>query len=392
MYCKTCEAEVAAEVSADGKSLLCTTCGSEVRKSYAPSLSDEARSARELLERWSSEEEPDPFASHKKPAGDSQRRTGQEEQAASKRPADSPKPSSAKPEPPHVQPPYKPGIVHRADAGESLSGPKIRRRPGSSPPRDRYDEAESGNLLDRPQRRPSRPEPTADFAATDEAVSRPSSRDEKLFEPASPARGRTAQSVPKGQQKVFRVDAAHTRTVSADDDGPTIPPPHRRPAPSLPDGHRVDARHGIPAPHMRTESFVPDRSGRPGRVESMAGQLLAYGGVGLLTVGTALILWGYFGGPVQYAPTGWLVATVGQMILFLGVVTLISGGMQQTTHEVGQHVAHLGERLGRIEETTEMALNGPHYMSRRTGASRQAAGVQTERRDADQAFDYNDDA
>ena len=53
------------------------------------------------------------------------------------------------------------------------------------------------------------------------------------------------------------------------------------------------------------------------------------------------------------------------MLLFLGVVTLISGGMQQTTHEVGIRVADLGSRLGRIEETTELALNAPHFMKDR---------------------------
>jgi hypothetical protein len=118
---------------------------------------------------------------------------------------------------------------------------------------------------------------------------------------------------------------------------------------------------------------------QPGKSESLWGQLLAYGGVCLLTVGTALVLWGYFGGPTHYAPTGWLVTTAGQMLLFLGVVTLISGGMQQTTHEVSARVEHLGGRMIRIEQTAEKLLRGPHF-----GRAPQADGATATASDDDE--------
>ena len=105
----------------------------------------------------------------------------------------------------------------------------------------------------------------------------------------------------------------------------------------------------VAAPHFDL-SAMP-RKPNPGKAESIWGQLLAYAGVGVLTVGTALVLWGHFGGPPQYAPTGWLVATAGQMLLFLGVVTLISGGMQQTTHEVTSRVEYIGSLMLRYEQT-----------------------------------------
>ena len=85
----------------------------------------------------------------------------------------------------------------------------------------------------------------------------------------------------------------------------------------------------------------------------MAGQLCAYGGVGLLTCGTVLVLSGYFGGPSNYAPTGWLVAAVGQMLLFLGVVTLVSGGMEQTVDEVAWRIDFLAERIVHLEHMVE---------------------------------------
>jgi hypothetical protein len=83
---------------------------------------------------------------------------------------------------------------------------------------------------------------------------------------------------------------------------------------------------------------------------ALAGQLFAYVGVAGLTVGTVLVLMGYFGGPASYATTGWLITTAGQMLLFLGVVTLVSGGMEQTTQEVARRIDTIGERLVRIEQ------------------------------------------
>lgn len=79
------------------------------------------------------------------------------------------------------------------------------------------------------------------------------------------------------------------------------------------------------------------------------GQVCAYFGIGLITCGTAVVLWGYFGGPPHVAPTGWLVTTVGQMFLFLGVVTLVSSGMEQTSADVAARIDVLGERLIHIE-------------------------------------------
>jgi hypothetical protein len=114
----------------------------------------------------------------------------------------------------------------------------------------------------------------------------------------------------------------------------------------------------IPPPHFDVTAV---RGKPPGRNESTWGQMLAYVGVAVLTIGTALVLWGYFGGPPAYAPTGWLVTTAGQMLLLLGVITLISGGMQQTTHEVASRVAHLDGRMHRIESTAHELLHGPHF-------------------------------
>ena len=110
---------------------------------------------------------------------------------------------------------------------------------------------------------------------------------------------------------------------------------------AVPDATSEDVRAAVQEDHARSSNW-----------SSFWGQILAYFGVGGLTVGTSMVLWGYYGGPADYAPTGWLVVTVGQMLLFLGVVTLVSGGLEQTTEEVAQRIDRLGTRLIRIEQAT----------------------------------------
>lgn len=142
--------------------------------------------------------------------------------------------------------------------------------------------------------------------------------------------------------------------------------PHRRSEPDpVPVAHepRIDAPHaGGPAPpHFDVHTAIATRADRGGQGAQIAGQVLAYSGVLALTLGTALVIWGYFGGPPDYAPTGWLIATGGQMLLFLGVVTLVAGGLEQTSRDVRVRVESLGERLVRIEQVaTGHGLRGPH--------------------------------
>ena len=110
----------------------------------------------------------------------------------------------------------------------------------------------------------------------------------------------------------------------------------------------VHAAHAPNPPHLQTAPVsLADKSSK---WVTLVGQLFAYLGVGGLTVGTVLVPMGYFGGPANYATTGWLITTAGQMLLFLGVVTLVSGGMEQTTQEVARRIDTLGERLIRIEQ------------------------------------------
>lgn len=108
-----------------------------------------------------------------------------------------------------------------------------------------------------------------------------------------------------------------------------------------------------PAATPDPETLVRQSIRRPaepvGNWTTTVGQLCAYGGVAVLTLGTVMVLSGYFGGPANYAPTGWLVAAVGQMLLFLGVVTLVSGGMEQTVDAVAWRIDELADQVDRLE-------------------------------------------
>ena len=68
-----------------------------------------------------------------------------------------------------------------------------------------------------------------------------------------------------------------------------------------------------------------------------------------------MVIYGHFGGFAEYTPTGWLVTTVAQMLLFLGVINLVSGGMEQNNDDMSRRIQSLGEQLQRIEQATYMA-------------------------------------
>ncbi len=332
MWCASCQEDVAAEISADGQTLKCTTCGEDVRKNFAPSLHPETKSARELLKKWAEEQ--------KQLVGESE-------------PTES---------------------AEISPSGDQLSDEEIKALTDSlqitnSPA------SQSQNPLE--DRSPEDHELSADLERIAKAAS----------EPATPS------NRPK-----FRIDSAHTPLPTEpqkEPRGTTLKGPSQRNEPSVPlsqkttpttaveppiqvqqepvqhkpvhqassnlEHHTHQAHAQSPAPHFDVAEASRKAKARPGRAEAIWGQLMAYTGVGVLTVGTVLVLWGYFGMVEQFASTGWLLSTAGQMLLLLGIVTLVSGGMQQTTHEVTERIEYLGGRMIRIEQSTDQILKGPHF-------------------------------
>lgn len=219
------------------------------------------------------------------------------------------------------------------------------------------------------QRRAAQPRPTRERkhpAQAEQKGSKPVSRKFRVDTPggesqeapeeakANVAGARIQSNSPKGGRR-HRVDSGTPldETLSTGDSRVrTQNRPRRR---YIDDAHE-DAIRG---PHFQVTA--PKRS----NLTSMTGHVLAYLGVLGLTVGTAIVICGHFLGYSDYTPTGWLVTTVAQMMLFLGVINLVSGGIDQTNVDVSNRINTLGEQLLRIEQVTEEALRGPKISARR---------------------------
>jgi hypothetical protein len=117
----------------------------------------------------------------------------------------------------------------------------------------------------------------------------------------------------------------------------------------------VDAPHSLSSRGPHFDVNPPRRT----NLTSIIGQTLAYIGVLGLTVGTSMVIYGHFGGYAEYTPTGWLVTTVAQMLLFLGVINLVSGGMEQNNEDVSRRIQSLGDQLLRIEQATSQSPHSP---------------------------------
>ncbi|MCA9080617.1 MAG: hypothetical protein KDA58_08655 [Planctomycetaceae bacterium] len=372
MWCAHCQADVATEISADGQSLRCTTCSHEIRRVFAPSLHPETQSARELLERWAREDQglDEAAAATEAPetpvspmnldaaghvlfeteptetASQRSRQIATDDLSASHEddPTDADAAGAAPTGGPRRGPapkPYRPPVKLRVDsAHDSTPAPPAPKGTFGNKPGRPQKTVAGGNPTD-PVREP---QPPIDSASSTQRE-RPAAKTDRAAETIGATRSNADSGV---------TDPPTGTTASTESRGP-----HRR----LDPGHPLQS---VPAPHLDIAPFAPAPTGpKPGRSESLWGQLLAYAGVGVLTTGTVLVLWGYFGSIESYASTGWLVSTAGQMLLFLGVITLVSGGMQQASHEVGSRMETLDDRIHRIEKSTHQILKGPYYARRR---------------------------
>jgi len=340
MWCEQCQSDVATEISADGQQLLCTTCHQPVRKVVAPSLHPETRSAREFLERWAREQ--------------------QNARPAVEKPALDPQPVGRS-EPDEERPFATPDSA--IDDVRSPAIPPVSQTETQTPQREGGEPAKDGEQVENGEQ--------AEAVAEAKKKYRIDPQHTAPTGPVPTQRGRP--------RRPHHLEEKPTAAAKESSDVPPASPPF---TPSVAESSREpqfrldEAQAGLQSPHFDVRSMEPQRTIFPGRSEAMWGQILAYAGVGLLTVGTIFVLWGYFGEIERYASTGWLVATAGQMLLLLGIVTLVGGGMQQTTHEVTQRIEHLGGRIIRIEESTDKILQTPYFHRTRRRTRKHRDGEQ----------------
>jgi len=136
--------------------------------------------------------------------------------------------------------------------------------------------------------------------------------------------------------------------AAAPQQSPAIPrQPPDTPSPLPPQAYAHWGHAAIPSPHFQVAVAPPPVAGASPRLA----QLTTGCGVIGLTIATILLLYSrfYMPGADSLFAAGWVIAAVSQLILLLGIVMLVSAGMQQTSQEVASRVNHLGERLSRIE-------------------------------------------
>jgi hypothetical protein len=317
MWCPQCESDVAGEMSADGQSLQCSRCSTVLQKVFSPGAHPETLAARQLLERWS-------------------------RQGLSQAVSDTTDTETDEPVPDQAQGETTIPIIETPSVVETSGNDSA---------------ADEVYFLQEIDDLPAATQPVVPGPVTEEA-----------------------DDVESRERRSWRIDTPHPRNAGPKRAGRRPPRESVMKQPQQNDSmqRRSDHSHDeLPDPHFEVGK-IAERP-QPGRSESTWGQVLAYSGVGVLTLGTVLVVWGYFGGIETYASTGWLLSTAGQMLLLLGVVTLVSGGMQQTTHEVGQRIEYLNGRMYRIERSTQKILRGPHFgaasgRKRRTGAGHDESG------------------
>lgn len=158
--------------------------------------------------------------------------------------------------------------------------------------------------------------------------------------------------------------------------------PVRSPQELLSRWAREDALDGVSAarpPKAESRSAPTSRTGPVGREDcqkairirlpiwwpssgntSPVGLLLAYGGVGIIALGAIQIVCGLARGQPGSTIYGWIAAIVGHLLVLLGVVTLVTHGLEQAAADLTEKLDRLGERLIRLEGA-ERGVAGPHW-------------------------------
>lgn len=427
MWCPRCHTEVAAEIAQNGQSLNCTACGTEIQRVHIPTLHPDTRSARELLDRWSKSDLLDGMSGSEARLQEPSPLSTMTPEAipASHLPKDAAPPpvrqfEAASPAPIATAEPLVPPIVknmqpEQADSSEGeaasqdLSSSRRERpertRPDRSAPKPRTSwRIDAAHNVTQPTTPPPPVPPRRPYFSTsavnDDVVSAspPTApteqpRQESIPIAETPVETTNVQRKPADADRLSRRDRTEITVTAQTEDAEEFDraaaeksrqrdiTTEKLEAPAS-IHRRLDTPHELPgAPHFDLQSFLSQDTRKPGRSESIWGQVLAYFGVGLITVGTTLVLWAWFKQTPQYAPTGWLICTVGQMLLFLGVITLVSGGMQQASHEVTRRVEYLGSRILRFEQSAEQAMRAPHFDELQNRNRTRAKSSQTQNND-----------
>ncbi len=348
MWCGKCQSDVVTELAADNRRVICATCRSALGEAAASQTepanqrNSRAQEARELLNRWANGRQTDPFGPPRKRTFDDVLQ-----------PTPTITPTA---EAPRVEP-------VRSPAPEPVVAETT---PSTAAPESRLNDAAMNAELDRL---------TNEILARVEKFSRESPRASSnddasaslpvttITEQPIAAHEPTAAVVPvqsavEPAPTTHRIEAAAVRVPDAHLPSPTNPPLQ---APTEP------ATLQSSASPLHWVATARKNFG----VMSNVGQGLSYVGILGITLGLSLVVLGTFGGSSHLAPTGWLIATLGQMLLLLGVVTSVTVGMEQSSAEMrllvdermrvlSEQIEQLRQRPTRVDQPHSSA-RAPHF-------------------------------
>lgn len=373
MWCGTCQSDVVTEVASDHRRVSCSICGATLGETVTSQetaddsspRSAKTTQARELLDRWAKSPLFDPYG----PVRTGSRSSGRASHATSSIPVET-----------------DTSVEPAADSEPSATSD------GAAPPSASSEELDrlTQEILSRVARITDsirQPAPAAAHPAKSDTPTESGRDDDSAGSPneiapaSSSPSPEPARRIDAGhattwqdeapQQSSRSFDAAGNPITTSDEQLAHGESANRRTNPAYGNSSTPTPQAAIPQSGRETLSSRPRKSGFVGGI----GQVLAYLGILGLTAGTSLVIVGYFGGPAHYAPTGWLVTTIGQMMLFLGVVTLVSTGMEQTQaevresldetlREVSSRIDQLGQRLTRIDASAHKTPPAPHSLMR----------------------------
>jgi len=331
MWCKHCQADVAGQASADHSRVTCSTCGAEITqaKSIPSAPAEGVKDPKELLARWASDEILDPY-----------------------------------------------GPVTNQEKGKAASSPIADAIEADFGKQSQLDEIEGSFAMSR----------TLPLTTDELAAGGPAKPKKPPEEPRSSAPTPSASPEVKPVAPMTEKIAAKAETQSA----PVEKPPVAQPQQQAPKPTLSIAKETNPAPVQKPRPAVAEKSNqlppvnlsaplpkptkRRGGGLMLLGQIMAYGGVLGITIGATIVLKGYFGTQAEQAPMGWLLLTVSQLFLFLGITTLVTGGLEQTTSTVeakfdviNSQVLHLERLIAASSQETPKPK--PESHSTRPGAA-----------------------
>lgn len=342
MWCDKCQADVAAEVDSENRRARCASCGSELSINPVPEFGGKIKAAHDILERLSDEPLSEPFG------------------------------------------PTRSELAIKAEMENAMDADDVTADDSQALDED---DATAGRELVASEElaREAYFARSAMSAVEQTAVPIPNSIPQRQEE-NQPAVERVDRSRP-----VYRIDAPHPVEDFARHNRPFQQPDYgQAPAPQPPVAPSAAVSPQYPQsvqqPHFDVQAEIERQETGKVNWVSLFGQLLAYAGVLGLTGGTAMVLAGHFGQAAEnFTTNGWLLTTAGQMLLFLGVITLVTAGMEQTTREVSRRMDALGRQMLRIEQASHNhALRGPsipaeQFAERMPGQASSGSPVRSER-------------